>query len=80
MAKEPPVGAGASGLEARVSGQLESRHFFRDRDTVERVDGRVGTVVSGHALYATIAWMDGDREEVEQFDPAVVVVERAENR
>lgn len=62
-----------------MSGQLESRHFFRDRDTVEHVDGLVGTVVSGHSLYATIAWMDGRCEEVEQFDPSVVVVERAEN-
>jgi hypothetical protein len=61
-----------------VSGQLESRHFFRDRDTVRHVDGFEGTVESGHALYATIAWVDGRREEVEQFDPAVVVIERAE--
>lgn len=59
---------------------MESRHFFRDRDTVEHVDGLVGTVESGHALYATIAWLDGRREEVDQFDPSVVVIERAENR
>ncbi len=64
--------------EARVSGQLESRHFFRDRDTVEHVDGLEGTVLSGHSLFATIAWRDGRCEEVEQFDPLVVVVERAE--
>lgn len=63
-----------------MSGQLESRHFFRDRDTVQHIDGFMGTVESGHALYATITWIDGRREEVEQFDPSVVVIERAEGR
>lgn len=63
-----------------MSGQLESRHFFRDRDTVERIDGAVGTVLVGHSLFATIEWRDGRREEVEQFDPSVVVVERAAAR
>lgn len=60
-----------------MSGQLESRHFFRERDVVQDLDGFFGTVVSGEALYATIDWTDGRREEVEQFDPSVVVVERA---
>lgn len=67
-------------MEACVSGQMESRHFFRDRDTVQHQDGAVGTVVSGLALYAVIEWVDGRRQEVDQFDPAVVVLERAEGR
>jgi hypothetical protein len=66
-------------MEACVSGQLESRHFFRERDTVQHRSGTFGTVVSGQSLYATIDWADGRREEVDQFDPAVMVVERAED-
>jgi hypothetical protein len=61
-----------------VSIQLESRHFFRVRDRVQHRDGQLGTVVEGHALYATVAWSDGRQEEVDQFDPTVCVVERAE--
>lgn len=61
-----------------MSGQLESRHFFREQDTVEHLDGRSGIVTEGHSLFATILWADGSREEVDQFDPAVVVVERHE--
>lgn len=61
-----------------MSGQLESRHFFRTRDTVQHVDGRFGTVVEAQALYATIRWDDGRDEEVDQFDPRVAVFERAE--
>jgi hypothetical protein len=64
--------------EARVSVQLESRHFFRVRDRVQHLDGLFGTVVDSQALYATIDWSDGRREEVDQFDPRVVVVDRAE--
>ena len=59
---------------------MESRHFFRDRDRVRSLDGFEGTVVNGFSLYATIHWVDGRQEEVEQFDPSVVVVERAEGR
>lgn len=61
-----------------MSGQLESRHFFRARDTVQHQDGRIGIVVDCQALYATIAWADGRTEEVDQFEPAVVVIDRAE--
>lgn len=63
-------------MEACVSGQLESRHFFRERDTVQHLNGTTGTVVNGQSLYATIDWADGRREEVDQFDPDVMVVER----
>jgi hypothetical protein len=62
-----------------VSRQLESRHYFRARDTVQHRDGDTGTVVEGYALYATVAWSDGRREEVDQFDPFVFVIERAES-
>lgn len=61
-----------------MSVQLESRHFFRMRDTVQHLNGQTGTVAEGHSLYATIVWQDGRREEVDQFDPFVVVIERAE--
>lgn len=61
-----------------MSLQLESRHFFRTRDTVQHLNGDMGTVVEGFSLYATVAWTDGRREEVDQFDPFVVVIERAE--
>jgi len=61
-----------------VSGQLESRHFFRERDTVQHRDGLTGTVIDGHALYALVAWSDGRCEEVDQFEPSVVVIERAD--
>lgn len=61
-----------------MSVQLESRHFFRAGDTVEHRSGEAGKVVEGFALYATVVWADGRREEIEQFDPFVVVTERAE--
>lgn len=61
-----------------MSAQLESRHFFRARDTVQHRNGSYGTVVEGWALYAVVEWDDGRREEVDQFDPAVVVIDRAE--
>lgn len=61
-----------------MRGQLESRHFYRSRDRVQSLDGSVGTVVEGWALYATVEWVDGRREEIDQFDPTVVVIERAE--
>lgn len=60
-----------------MSGQLESQHFFREGDTVRSLDGRVGRVDDSFALYATIAWDDGTRAEVDQFEPGVVVIERA---
>jgi hypothetical protein len=62
-----------------VSIQLESRHYFMVRDTVQHLDGYLGTVVEGYALYATVLWDDGRKEEVDQFDPLVFVVERAES-
>ena len=62
-----------------MSEQLESRHFFKVRDTVQHLDGYIGTVVEELALYATIVWTDGRREEIEQFDPLVAVIERAES-
>lgn len=61
-----------------MSLQLESRHFFRTRDRVQREDGTYGTVIDSLALYATVEWEDGRRQEVDQFDPRVVVMERAE--
>lgn len=61
-----------------MSLQLESRHFFRVRDTVQHRDGQLGTVLDGQALYAVVLWEDGRREEVDQFDPWIVVHQRAE--
>lgn len=63
--------------EASVSLQVESRHFLRVDDVVEHSSGVTGQVVEGWALYALVQWSDGRRQEVEQFDPQVVVVERA---
>jgi len=60
-----------------MSGQLESRHFFRIRDTVQHMDGRFGRVSDAQALYATIIWDDGGQQELDQFDPRVEVYERA---
>lgn len=60
-----------------MSRQLESHHFFRDQDTVQHTDGRQGVVTEGHSLFATVEWEGGVREEVEQFDPAVTVLQRA---
>lgn len=62
-----------------MSIQLESRHYFRARDTVQDRNGELGTVLEGYALYATVAWSDGRREEVDQFDPFIFVVERADS-
>ena len=62
-----------------MTGQLESKHFFRIGDTVRSDDGRFGRVVESSTLYAIIEWDFAAREEIEQFDPRVVVVERAEN-
>lgn len=61
-----------------MSVQLESRHFYKARDIVQHQDGGFGAVVEGQALYAVIEWFDGRREEVDQFDPLVWVVQRAE--
>lgn len=61
-----------------VSGQLESRHFFRPRDTVQTLDGLTGQVVEGRALYALIRWTDGREQEIDQFDPTVEVLQRGE--
>lgn len=60
-----------------MSGQLESRHYFRENDQVQHFQGEHGVVVESLALFAIIAWGDGRRTEVDQFDPSVIVVERA---
>ena len=60
-----------------MSGQLESNHFFRSGDTVRRLDGSTGLVVEGFTLFAIVEWMDGQREELDQFDPRVEVLQRA---
>jgi hypothetical protein len=62
-----------------VTQQLESRHYFRIGDTVRAVDGRLGTVLIGSTLFALVYWETGKEEEVDQFDPTVLVVERAVN-
>jgi hypothetical protein len=59
-----------------MSRQLESRHFFRTGDTVQHHSGLFGEVIDSMALYAVIRWPDGRREEIDQFDPGLVVVER----
>jgi hypothetical protein len=65
-------------MEASVSLQMESRHFLKVNDTVQHVGGIEGWVVDAFSLYATVQWNDGRREEVDQFDPRVEVIERAE--
>lgn len=62
-----------------MSGQLESRHYFRENDRVQHLEGPFGVVREGYALFAVILWDDGGRSEVDQFDPRIVVVERAAN-
>jgi hypothetical protein len=61
-----------------LSGQLESPHFLRLGDIVTRGDGAVGTVVDAFSLYAIVAWNAGEHQEVDQFDPRVLVIQRAE--
>lgn len=56
---------------------MESRHFLKVGDTVQQSGGALGRVVEGWALYAVVEWGDGRREEVDQFDPRLVVVARA---
>ena len=60
-----------------MSTQLESRHFYKTGDTVERLSGAVGTVEESYALWAVIRWDDGGRGEVDQLDPTISVLERA---
>jgi hypothetical protein len=60
-----------------VSTQLESRHFYRSGDVVERLNGALGTVVESYALWAVISWEGGAQEEVDQLDPTISVLERA---
>lgn len=62
--------------EADVTGQLESRHFFRAGDMVSTVDGTLGTIIEERTLYAVVEWSDGAREEIDQFDPRITVVQR----
>lgn len=61
-----------------MSMQLESRHFFRRGDVVQHLSGRTGEVTDAMALYAMIRWDDGQQEEIEQLEPNVVVLERAQ--
>lgn len=61
-----------------MSVQLESRHFYQAGDIVRHRDGASGTIVEGHTLFALVRWEDGRREEVDQFDPRVLVVRRSE--
>ncbi len=60
-----------------MSGQLESNHFFRMGDAVRGMDGRTGKVGDAGSLFAIILWSDGEEAEVDQFDPRVIVIERA---
>lgn len=57
---------------------MESRHFLKQGDAVQHLDGRPGRVVESFALYAVVRWEDGRQEEVDQLDPRVFVTERAE--
>jgi hypothetical protein len=61
-----------------VSANLESRHFYLPGDTVQRLDGSQGRVAESFALWAVIRWEDGRDEELDQLEPSVWVVERAE--
>ena len=61
-----------------MSTELESRHFFQTKDIVQSRDGRLGTVTQAEALYAMVMWEDGGSEELDQFDPRVMVVQRSE--
>jgi hypothetical protein len=45
---------------------------------VQDRDGRTGRVAEVQSLYATVAWEDGAREEIDQFDPRVLVIQRAD--
>lgn len=56
-----------------MTAQIESNHFYRSGDTIRRHDGRVGVVTEGHSLFAIVTWNDGAREEVDQFDPSIIV-------
>lgn len=56
---------------------MESRHYLKVRDTVQDLGGNVGSVVENTTLFAVVDWGDGRREEVDQFDPRVTVIERA---
>ena len=76
LSYRPAQGMGER-TEGSVSLQMESRHFLKARDTVEDIGGRLGTVLEGSSLYAVVEWEDGRREEVDQFDPRIAVLERA---
>ena len=59
-------------------GQIESHHYFITGDTLQRADGQLGVVTEASALYALVRWDDGRREELDQFDPQITVVRRAD--
>ena len=59
-----------------MSGQLESNHYYRPGDRIQRPNGDLGTVIEGWSLYAVVVWDDGRSEEVDQFDPRFSVIER----
>jgi hypothetical protein len=63
-----------------MSGQAESRHFFRIHDIVEDPDGAEGVVVASSALYAVVRWSNGMEDEIDQFEPSVLVVMREGNQ
>lgn len=63
----------------RVTGQLDSPHFFRAGDVVQRTDGLGGRIAASRALYAEVIWDDGRHQEVDQFDPDLFVVSRAQS-
>ena len=73
----PPREGIGEQTEELLSLQTESRHFMKVNDTVQQVGGETGWVVDATALYALVEWRDGRREEVDQFDPRVEVIDRA---
>jgi len=37
----------------------------------------LGIIIEGFSLYAIVEWSNGDREELDQFDPRVEVMQRS---
>ncbi len=59
-----------------MTGQLESRHFYRVGDLLRSIEGNTGRVVEAWTHHVIVEWNDGRRVEVEQFDETVSVEER----